>query len=117
NRLREQDIRKITDVFNAMDEIPKFSRMVPVAEIADTKNDYNLNIPRYIDSQETEDVQDLFAHFNGGIPRADIDAMDKFWKAYPTLKKDLFEDIDERYVQLIMPMGDVKTFIFSHPEF
>ncbi len=69
NRLREQDIHKIVDVFNRQLEIPKYSRMVPNSEIADPKNDYNLNIPRYIDSQEEEDLQDIEAHLKGGIPK------------------------------------------------
>jgi len=117
NRLREQDIRKITDVFNAMTEIPKYSRMVPVAEISDAKNDYNLNIPRYIDSQVADDLQDLTAHFNGGIPAAEIDAMEKFWKVYPSLKSDLFEPFRTGYMQLRMPIEEVKSFIFSHRDF
>ncbi len=68
NRLREQDVHKIVDIFNRQLETPKYSRMVPTAEIADPKNDYNLNIPRYIDSQEEEDLQDIEAHLKGGIP-------------------------------------------------
>jgi len=59
NRLREQDIHKIVDVFNHQRELPRYSRMVPVAEIAKPANDYNLNIPRYIDSSEPEDLHDL----------------------------------------------------------
>jgi len=117
NRLREQDIRKITDVFNDQLEVAKYSRMVPVAEISDAKNDYNLNIPRYIDGQENEDIQDLLAHVKGGIPKADIDALDKFWKAYPTLRNDLFETVDSNYLKLRMPEAEVKQFIFSHGEF
>ena len=74
NRLRSQDIHKIVDVFNKQTEIERYSRMVPLAEIADPKNDYNLNIPRYIDSSEPEDIQDLDAHLHGGIPDRDIDA-------------------------------------------
>jgi type I restriction enzyme M protein len=74
NRLREQDIHKITDIFNKQIEVPKFSRFVSYKEISDPKNDFNLNIPRYIDSQEIEDIQDIEAHLLGGIPNADIDA-------------------------------------------
>ena len=59
NRLRPQDIHKIVDTFNKQIEIDRYSRMVPLTEIADPKNDYNLNIPRYIDSSEPEDLQDL----------------------------------------------------------
>ena len=74
NRLRSQDIHKIVDAFNKQIEIDRYSRMVPLAEIAEPKNDYNLNIPRYIDSSEPEDMQDLHAHLHGGIPDRDIDA-------------------------------------------
>jgi type I restriction enzyme M protein len=94
NRLREQDIHKIVDTFNNRIEIPKYSRIIPLAEIADPKNDYNLNIPRYIDSQAAEDVQDIAAHLSGGIPNRDIDDLGKYWAVYPTLKNTLFAWID-----------------------
>jgi type I restriction enzyme M protein len=74
NRLREQDIHKIVDVFNKQTEVPKYARMVSVAEIE--QNEYNLNIPRYIDSQEPEDRQDIEAHLLGDIPRQDIDDLE-----------------------------------------
>ena len=86
NRLREQDIRKITDVFDAFAEVPKFSRMVSMTEIADHKNDYNLNIPRYIDTQEAEDIQDLAGHLLGGIPQKDVDGLQAYWDLFPSLK-------------------------------
>lgn len=117
NRLREQDIRKITDVFTNFSEVEKYSRMVPLSEIADDKNDYNLNIPRYIDSQEREDVQDIFAHIHGGIPKSDVAEFGKYWKVYPGLKNALYEDISEKYVALKVPKEEIKTTIFSHPEF
>ncbi|TAE04887.1 MAG: type I restriction-modification system subunit M, partial [Bacteroidetes bacterium] len=75
NRLREQDIHKIVDVFTKQIEIPKYSRLVSYEEISDSKNDFNLNIPRYIDNQEAEDIQDITAHLQGGIPQRDIDAL------------------------------------------
>jgi len=75
NRLREQDIHKIVDVFKNQRELPRYSRMVPISEIASEANDYNLNIPRYIDSSEPEDLHDLDAHLNGGIPKRDVDAL------------------------------------------
>lgn len=68
NRLREQDIHKIVDAFTKLAELPRYSRMVPLTEIADPKNDYNLNLPRYIDSTEPEDIQDIDGHLRGGIP-------------------------------------------------
>jgi type I restriction enzyme M protein len=89
NRLRHQDLHKIVDVFNKQIELLKYSRMVSVAEIA--ANDYNLNIPRYIDSSEAEDLHDIEAHLLGGIPNLDIDVLDDYWQVFPTLKQQLFE--------------------------
>ena len=80
NRLRAQDIHKIVDTLEKQLEIPRYSRFVPNNEIADTKNDYNLNIPRYIDASETEDLQDIEAHLLGGIPKADVDALEGYWR-------------------------------------
>jgi len=118
NRLRDQDIHKIVDVFNKQMEVPKYSRMVPIDEIADTKNDYNLNIPRYIDSQETEDIQDILAHLKGGIPNADIENLNDYWKVYPSLKNILFQKTDDsNYSLLTLPNSEVKNAIFTHPEF
>src|SRR6266487_1050332 len=116
NRLRHQDIHKIVDVFNKQIELPKYSRMVSVAEIAD--NDYNLNIPRYIDSSEAEDVQDIEAHLLGGIPNYDINALDDYWQVFPTLRQRLFE-VGPRagYSQLRVDIGQIKPTIFTHPEF
>jgi type I restriction enzyme M protein len=116
NRLRHQDIHKIVDVFNKQIELPKYSRMVSVAEIA--ANDYNLNIPRYIDSAEAEDVQDIEAHLLGGIPDYDIDALDVYWQVFPTLKQQLFE-VGPRagYSQLSIDVAQIKPNIFTHPEF
>lgn len=98
NRLRSQDIHKIVDVFNHQLEIPRYSRLVSLEEIA--ANDYNLNIPRYIDSSEPEDLHDLNAHINGGIPQGDIDALGNYWLVFPTLKADLFTETRPGYSQL-----------------
>ncbi len=92
NRLRAQDIHRIVDVFNRQLEVPRYSRLVPVAEIASPLNDYNLNLPRYIDSSESEDLHDLDGHLNGGIPNRDIDAFDAYWTVFPKLRTTLFED-------------------------
>ncbi len=90
NRLREQDIHKIVDTFIRQDESdPRYARMVPVSEIADPKNDYNLNLPRYIDSTEPEDLQDIDAHLRGGIPERDLDALGPYWKIMPGLRASL----------------------------
>jgi len=115
NRLREQDIRKMTDVFNGQLEVVGFSRMVSVAEIEE--NEYNLNIPRYIDSQETEDIQNIEAHLKGGIPITDIDALSKFWEVFPTLRKSLFEKLNDNYSNLTIDHSEIKDTIFSHAEF
>ena len=116
NRLREQDIHKIVDVFNKQWEIPKYSRMVSVAEIA--SNEYNLNIPRYIDSQEEEDIQDIEAHLLGGIPQRDVEALGEYWQVYPTLQKELFEPANRpEYQKLKIKSANVKAGIFAHPEF
>ncbi len=116
NRLREQDIHKIVDVFNKQTEVPKYSRMVSVEEIE--HNEYNLNIPRYIDSQEAEDIQDIEAHLLGDIPKQDIDDLDNYWQVYPTLKDALFTtNSREGYVTLTIPPEVIKHTIFSHPEF
>jgi len=76
NRLRAQDIHRIVDTFTRQLEVPHYSRMVLLAEIAAPKIDYNLNLPRYIDSTEPEDVQDIDGHLRGGIPERDIDALE-----------------------------------------
>ncbi len=118
NRLREQDIHRIVDTFNNCIEIPKYSRLVPLAEIADPKNDYNLNIPRYIDSQEAEDRQDIPAHLWGGIPNHDIEELGNYWAVYPTLKSMLFGASERpNYSTLKIAPAEIKTAIFQHPEF
>jgi type I restriction enzyme M protein len=117
NRLRDQDIHKVVDTFNRQDEAnPKYARIVPVTEIEE--KEYNLNIPRYIDSQEEEDLQDIDAHLNGGIPERDIDALQHYWDVYPSLRKTLFEKYSRKgYLQLKISKDQIKHKIFSHPEF
>lgn len=117
NRLREQDLRKITDVYTKMEEVPKYSRMVPMSEIADDKNDYNLNIPRYIETQKSEDIQDLLAHLQGGIPVRDLESMQTYWTVYPNLKNKLFSPLRDGYVRLNVESSDIKNIIFNHEEF
>jgi type I restriction enzyme M protein len=118
NRLREQDIHQIVDVFNKQLPIPKYSRMVPLSEIKGEKNDYNLNIPRYIDSQEKEDLQNIEAHLKGGIPNQDIEDLDNYWKVYPTLKTNLFKPNKRpKFWDLNVLKDEIKSAIFEHPEF
>src|SRR2546428_3914610 len=88
NRLRAQDIHKIVDVFSKRLEVPKYARMVPFAEIE--TNEFNLNLPRYIDSQTPEDLQDVAGHLDGGIPTADVDALQPYWAVCPQLRHSLF---------------------------
>lgn len=118
NRLREQDIHKIVDTFNRQADIPRYARTVPYDEIANSKNDYNLNLPRYIDSSEPEDLQDIDAHLNGGIPERDIDAFAADWQQMPGLRAALFESAGRPgYARLKLPMSDVRSAILGHPEF
>jgi type I restriction enzyme M protein len=115
NRLREQDIHEMVDVFNSQIEVPGYARMVSIAEIE--KNEFNLNIPRYIDAQEKEDIQDLQAHLSGGIPARDIDALSAYWEVYPNLKASLFELDRPGYYRLKVSKEEVKPAIYNHPEF
>jgi type I restriction enzyme M protein len=116
NRLRHQDIHKIVDVFNKQLELPRFARMVSRAEIE--ANDYNLNLPRYIDSSESEDLQDIYAHLNGGIPNADLASLSAYWEVFPTLQKQLFDKgVQAGYSQMKVAAAQVKPTIFAHPEF
>ena len=117
NRLRSRDIHKIVDVFNRQLEIERYSRMVPLAEIADPKNDYNLNIPRYINSSEPEDIQDLRAHLHGGIPERDIDALASYWEAFPSLRSTLFKPNRPGYLDLAIDVADIQQTILDSSEF
>jgi type I restriction enzyme M protein len=123
NRLREQDIHKIVDTFIRLDgSNPKYARLVPVSEIADPKNDYNLNLPRYIDSTAPEDLQDIEAHLRGGIPERDLDdpsnALAAYWRVLPGVRATLFESAGRPgYARLKLPLAEVKPAIFNHAEF
>ena len=115
NRLRDRDIHKIVDTFNRQKEIPKYSRMVPFAEIE--KNDYNLNLTRYIDSQMPEDRQDIEGHLHGGIPAGDVDVLSPYWEVCPTLKSALFKSARPGYMDLMVEKAAIKTTIHEHSEF
>jgi len=119
NRLREQDLHKIVDTFNKnTDTDPRYARMVPFDEIADPKNDYNLNLPRYIDSTEPEDIQDIDAHLRGGIPERDVEALGAYWKVIPAVRDVSFESAGRPgYSQLRLPITEVKSAILEHDEF
>jgi len=116
NRLREQDIRKITDAYLGELEITNFSRFVSNDEIIEM-NEYNLNISRYMDSGETEDIQDIEGHLHGGIPVSDVDALSKFWDVFPTLKDYLFSPLRKGYCSLNVPIDEVAFKISIYQEF
>lgn len=128
NRLREQDIHRIVDTFNKQAMTPRYARMVPFDEIADAKNDFNLNLPRYIDSSEPEDRHDIHAHLNGGIPERDTDGdeaaippvpgLSAYWQVFPTLRQTLFRAADHPgYAELAVKTSDIKPVILNHEEF
>ncbi len=115
NRLRAQDIHKIVDSFTKRAELSKYSRMVSLSEIE--SNDFNLNIPRYIDTTETEDLQDIEGHLKGGIPERDIDALQEYWTLCPGLRKTLFKERRPHYLELAVDKSALKASIQDHPEF
>ena len=118
NRLREQDIHRIVDAYTRQSDIPRYSRMVSLTEISDPKNEFNLNLPRYIDSTEPADLQDIDGHMRGGIPNRDIDALENYWKVIPGVRSALFQKGDrEGYSQLKIRVGEAKKEIFAHAEF
>ena len=118
NRLRERDIHRIVDVFTEQREAPGYSRMVPLAEIASEANDYNLNIPRYIDSSEPEDLHDLAAHLHGGIPNRDINALGAYWEVLPGLRELLFSPNGrEGYSDARVEADEVRGVVLEHGEF
>ena len=118
NRLREQDIHRIVDTFTRQVDVPRYARMVPINEIADPKNDFNLNLPRYIDSTEPEDLQDIDGHLRGGIPERDMDALEAYWQVLPSVRGILFESASRPgYARLKPALTEVKRAILEHPEF
>ncbi|EPG66594.1 type I restriction-modification system subunit M [Leptospira wolffii] len=115
NRLRSRDIHKIVDVFIKQDDVAKYARMVPLDEIE--KNEFNLNLPRYVDSQEEDDLQDINGHLRGGIPVRDIDALSAYWKICPGLRNTLFKENRPGYVDLTVSKSEIENVIFNHTEF
>ena len=110
NKLRASDIKKIVDVVTHRESIDKFSRLVSRDEIR--ANDYNLNIPRYVDASENAESWDIFASMFGGIPVSEIENLKAYWEAFPTLKKALFEKTSSDYCKLAC--DDVKTTVKAH---
>ena len=135
NRLREQDIHRIVDTFQRMadvapgarqGDVPRYARLVPLAEIADAKNDFNLNLPRYIDSSEPEDLLDIVGHLRGGIPERDLDdpasPLAAYWQVLPGVRSGFFESTSTNpghagYARLTLPAPELKPAILGHAEF
>ena len=119
NRLRAQDVHRIVDVFNRQIDVPGYARMAPLAEIAAPANDYNLNIPRYVDAGAPEDLHDLDAHLRGGVPDRDLDALGACWRVFPALRNALFEPIPDRggYSRPRIAARQVQAAIRNHDEF
>ncbi len=115
NRLRDMDLHKIVDVFTRQLEIPKYSRMVSIEEIE--KNEFNLNLPCYIDNQVAEDIQDIEGHLRGGIPCTDVDGLRPYWEVCRELRQTLFKANRPGYLDLAIPKGTIKSTIYNHPEF
>lgn len=116
NRLRAQDLHKIVDAFTKQLTLPRYSRMVLLAEIE--RHNFNLNIPRYIDSSDPEDLQDIDAHLNGGIPLRDLDALSPYWAVLPSVRGELFSPGDRPgYASPKVEPTGVKSAILGHAEF
>ena len=122
NRLREQDLHRIVDTFTRQVDVPRYARLVPLAEIADAKNDFNLNLPRYIDSSEPEDLQDIVGHMRGGIPERDLDdplsPLAAYWQVLPGVRSGFFAPTNHAgYARLTLPLAELKPAILGHAEF
>ena len=111
NKLRACDIRRVVDVVTGRKDVPKYSRKVSKEEIR--SNDYNLNIPRYVDSSEPAESWDIYASMFGGVPVRELDELQDFWKVFPSLKEELF-DGDGGYVQV--KAQSVRQAIEGNPE-
>jgi type I restriction enzyme M protein len=117
NRLRPRDMHQIIDMFTRQTEVERYSRMVPLSEIADSKNEYNLNISRYIDASEPEDIQDLHAHLKGGIPDRDLDALQLYWDAFPSLRSALFKPLRSGYSELAVDKSEIRSTVTGAAEY
>lgn len=112
NQLRASDIKKIVDVVNNRETIEGYSRLVSKEELR--QQDYNLNIPRYVDSSEPKESWDIYASMYGGIPKSELANLDHFWRTFPSLFSDLFEDDESPYVELKSP--DLKQVILNNED-
>lgn len=112
NKLRASDIKRISDVVIARESVDKFSKIVSREEIR--SNEYNLNIPRYVDSSESADTWDIYATMFGGIPKSEIETLHKFWQTFPTLRDTLFLNSDTPYAELAT--DEIKMTIKNHSD-
>lgn len=112
NKLRASDIKRIVDVVTKRESVDKFSKVVSRDEIRN--NDYNLNIPRYVDSSEAAESWDIYASMFGGLPNSEIEELNKYWMAFPSLKESLFEKTSSNYCEL--KVDDVKKAIQEHTD-
>ena len=112
NKLRSRDIKKIVDAFKARESIEKFSRVVSRDEIR--QNDYNLNIPRYVDSSEKAESWDIYASMYGGIPASEIADLHEYWDAFPVLRDNLFTAVNSSYYN--MAVTDIRKAVYSSPD-
>lgn len=117
NKLRACDVKKIADTYRERKDVPGFSRVVSRDEIR--KNEYNLNIPRYVDSSEAPVKYDIYSTMFGGIPNNEIDDLKEYWTAFPSLRREIFkEHSDKPYsdinntniIETINNNSDVKEF-------
>lgn len=112
NQLKASDIKKITDAVINRESIDKFSRVVSIEEIR--SNDYNLNIPRYVDSSNESETWDIYSIMHGGIPKTELETLDKYWETFPSLKNDLFNELNSSYVHV--KSDDVKSTISNNQD-
>lgn len=112
NKLRSCDIKKIVDTVVNRESINKFSRIVTRDEIRE--NDYNLNIPRYVDSSEENETYDIYSLMNGGIPKNEVNKYNYYFDVFTSLKNDLFNNINDSYYEL--KVNDLHEYIMSHQD-
>lgn len=112
NKLRACDIKKIVDTIINRETVEKFSKVVSREEIRE--NDYNLNIPRYVDSSEESETYDIYSLMNGGIPKEEIKKFDRYFEVFPSLKNDLFNSINDTYCEL--KPENLHEFIMNHQD-
>lgn len=117
NRLRERDVHKLLDVFESVSDVQNYSRYVPIEEIRSEKNSYNLNISRYIEGSDAPDIHDLEAHIQGGVPSLDVEALERYWRVFPTLKKELFTRETSGFFGFVTPTSEISNTVNGNSDF